>query len=79
MQKLLDHEGDLDYLLTETPSVMIGTPDDFIERLRELEQRGVDEVLLRIDGMPHDAIMRSLQLIGHEVIPAVNQPAQAVA
>lgn len=79
MQKLLDHEGDLDYLLTETPSVMIGTPDDFIKRLRDLEQRGVDEVLLRIDGMPHDAIMRSLQLIGHEVIPVVSQPAKAGA
>jgi alkanesulfonate monooxygenase SsuD/methylene tetrahydromethanopterin reductase-like flavin-dependent oxidoreductase (luciferase family) len=74
MQRLLDHKDDLDFLLTETPSVMIGTPDDFIKRLRDLERRGVDEVLLRVDGVPHAEIMRSLELIGASVIPAVRRP-----
>tara|TARA_Y100000052_G_C2946017_1_gene83872 strand:+ start:277 stop:1347 length:1071 start_codon:yes stop_codon:yes gene_type:complete len=59
----------MDYLLNKTPSVMVGTPDDFIKRLKDLEQRGVDEVLLRIDGMDHDLIMNSIELIGAEVIP----------
>lgn len=69
MTRLLDNEGNLDFLLTETPSVMIGTPEDFIVRMKDLEARGVDEVLLRIDGVPHEDIMRSLDLIGREVLP----------
>jgi alkanesulfonate monooxygenase SsuD/methylene tetrahydromethanopterin reductase-like flavin-dependent oxidoreductase (luciferase family) len=69
--RLLERRGDMDYLLTETPSVLVGSPDDFVKRLKELTQRGVQEVLLRIDGMPHDDIMRSIELIGREVIPAL--------
>jgi alkanesulfonate monooxygenase SsuD/methylene tetrahydromethanopterin reductase-like flavin-dependent oxidoreductase (luciferase family) len=52
---------------------MVGTPDYFIERLRRLEEMGVDEVVMRIDGVPHEDIMRSLELVGAEVIPAVDQ------
>lgn len=76
---LLGRRGDMDFLLTETPSVMVGTPDDFIRRLRELERMGLDEVLLRIDGVPHADIMRSIELIGREVIPAVARPSELVA
>jgi alkanesulfonate monooxygenase SsuD/methylene tetrahydromethanopterin reductase-like flavin-dependent oxidoreductase (luciferase family) len=75
MQRLQEHRGDLEFLLSQTPSVMIGTPEDYIERLRVLEGLGVDEVLLRIDGIPHEDIMRSLELIGTEVIPAVDPAA----
>ena len=61
-----------EWLRVNTPSVMIGTPDDFIRRLRLLEEKGVDEVLLRIDGFGHDKIMKSLELIGRKVIPAMS-------
>jgi alkanesulfonate monooxygenase SsuD/methylene tetrahydromethanopterin reductase-like flavin-dependent oxidoreductase (luciferase family) len=71
MGELVAHADDLDFLLTETPSVMIGTPEDFRERLRRLEEMGVDEVLMRVDGVAHEDITRSLELIGQEVIPAV--------
>lgn len=67
----------MDYLLSRTPSVMIGTPEDFIERLRDLEARGVDEVQLRIDGLAHEDIKRSLELIGKEVIPTVSSKVEA--
>ncbi len=69
MSRLLDHENDMDFLINETPSVMVGTPDDFTARLKQLKEMGVDEVLLRIDGVPHEHIMRSIELIGADVIP----------
>jgi alkanesulfonate monooxygenase SsuD/methylene tetrahydromethanopterin reductase-like flavin-dependent oxidoreductase (luciferase family) len=78
MDEMAARAGDLDFLCEATPSVMVGTPDDFVERLRRLEAMGVDEVVMRVDGMPHDAILRSLDLIGAEVIPAVD-PTLAVA
>jgi alkanesulfonate monooxygenase SsuD/methylene tetrahydromethanopterin reductase-like flavin-dependent oxidoreductase (luciferase family) len=78
VNRIVANEGDLDFLLTETPSVMIGTPDDFVARLRELEERGVDEVVMRIDGVGHENHMRSIELIGREVIPAVDASRAAV-
>jgi alkanesulfonate monooxygenase SsuD/methylene tetrahydromethanopterin reductase-like flavin-dependent oxidoreductase (luciferase family) len=71
MDLLQENAGNLDFLVTETPSVMIGTPDDFVQRLRRLEEMGVDEALMRVDGVPHEDIARSLELIGREVIPRV--------
>jgi alkanesulfonate monooxygenase SsuD/methylene tetrahydromethanopterin reductase-like flavin-dependent oxidoreductase (luciferase family) len=75
LDQLIAHADDLDWLCEYTPSVMIGTPEDFVERIRRLEAMGVDEVLLRIDGVGHENITRSLELIGHEVIPAVDPTA----
>ncbi len=72
LEELIAHQDDLDWLCEYTPAVMIGTPDDFIDRIRRVEAMGVDEVLLRIDGVGHENIKRSLELIGHEVIPAVD-------
>jgi alkanesulfonate monooxygenase SsuD/methylene tetrahydromethanopterin reductase-like flavin-dependent oxidoreductase (luciferase family) len=66
----------LDFLLNDTPSIMIGTPDHCIKRLRLLEQMGIDEVLLRVEGMPHSDIMRCLELIGREVIPVFHKSEQ---
>jgi len=78
LERLIEHEDDLDWLCDYTPSVMIGTPQDFIERIERLEAMGLDEVLLRIDGMGHENIMKSLELIGSEVIPQVDRTRQAV-
>ncbi|MBY0558818.1 LLM class flavin-dependent oxidoreductase [Hyphomicrobium sp.] len=76
--RLLDHRTDMDFLLTETPSVLVGTPDEFIKRLRLLEELGVEEVVMRIDGMPHEDIMRSIELIGREVIPAFKRTRELI-
>ncbi|WP_197375600.1 LLM class flavin-dependent oxidoreductase [Mycolicibacterium baixiangningiae] len=67
---LLDKSDDLDWLCENTSVVMVGTPDDYIRRAEKLEAMGVEEIVLRIDGLPHEHIMESLELIGREVIPA---------
>jgi alkanesulfonate monooxygenase SsuD/methylene tetrahydromethanopterin reductase-like flavin-dependent oxidoreductase (luciferase family) len=71
----------MDFLLNETPSILIGTPDHFIKRLKLLEELGIEEVQMRIEGVPHKDIMRTLKLIGEEVIPEFHkqQPVRAVA
>ena len=73
MARFLKNKANMDFLLNDTPSVMVGNPQDYIERLNDLSKRGMDEVLLRIDGMEHEDIMRSIQLIGEEVIPVVSK------
>ncbi|MGD9736257.1 MAG: LLM class flavin-dependent oxidoreductase [Solirubrobacterales bacterium] len=69
VERVVENIGKIDYLLKETPSVIIGTPDDFIARFQELSERGVDEVVIRVDGLPTEKIKSCLELIGREVIP----------
>jgi alkanesulfonate monooxygenase SsuD/methylene tetrahydromethanopterin reductase-like flavin-dependent oxidoreductase (luciferase family) len=75
IKALVEHRDDLDWLCDWSPSVMVGDPDDFISRIKKLEEMGIDEVLLRIDGVGHENIAKSLELIGHEVIPVVDPSA----
>jgi alkanesulfonate monooxygenase SsuD/methylene tetrahydromethanopterin reductase-like flavin-dependent oxidoreductase (luciferase family) len=75
IKALIEHRDDMEWLCDNSPSVMIGAPDDFIRRIKQLEALGMDELLLRIDGVGHEQVMRSLELIGHEVIPVVDPAA----
>jgi alkanesulfonate monooxygenase SsuD/methylene tetrahydromethanopterin reductase-like flavin-dependent oxidoreductase (luciferase family) len=70
-EMLEEHKSDIEYLCEHTPTVIVGSPDDFIERFRALEAMGVDEVLLRVDGFGHERNMRAIELIGEAVIPAL--------
>ena len=77
MAKIKDREkyiGDLDFLRENTPTTMLGTPDDFIERIQYLESLGVEEITLSIDGVGHEKIMKSIGLVGKYVIPEFNSP-----
>ena len=67
------YAGDLDFL-KESPICMLGTPDDFIERIQKLEKIGIDEVILLIDSVGHEKIMKSIDLVGRYVIPEFKSP-----
>lgn len=51
--------------------VMAGNPDDCAKVLDGFKASGVDQVIIhmQMDGMPHDRIMESIELIGKELIP----------
>jgi alkanesulfonate monooxygenase SsuD/methylene tetrahydromethanopterin reductase-like flavin-dependent oxidoreductase (luciferase family) len=74
MADLEKHVGDLDFIKENSPTGLIGTPDDFIERIQKLEKMGVDEVILLIDSVGHEKIMKSIDLIGRYVIPEFKSP-----
>lgn len=61
--------------------VIVGTPDMVIARLQELrEQVGLNGILAELNcggEIPHAQVLRSLQLLCTEVMPAFRQPAQA--
>ncbi len=61
---------DLEYVVSVAPYISIGTPEFLIDRFRRLESLGYDEVLLRIDGMGHEANCRSIEAFGRDVFPA---------
>lgn len=68
-EELSEKVKDLDYLANETAIVVLGDPDDCVEQLRRFEALGVDEVVLKVDSMPHDVVMRSIRMFGEIVLP----------
>lgn len=53
--------------------VVAGSPEHAIEQLRRLASHGIDHVLcaLQAGGVPHAEVMRSIELFGERVIPAL--------
>jgi alkanesulfonate monooxygenase SsuD/methylene tetrahydromethanopterin reductase-like flavin-dependent oxidoreductase (luciferase family)/putative sterol carrier protein len=53
--------------------VVAGDPPHAIEQLRRLTDHGIDHVLcaLQAGGVPHPQVMRSIELFGEHVIPAL--------
>src|SRR5262249_37779120 len=68
IKRIEERREDIEFLVESAPYFMIGTPDRIEERLRRLEAMGVDQVLLRVDGMGHETNMRSIELFGTEVM-----------
>jgi len=71
IERLVAHKDDIEFVMKHTPAVIIGTPEYFIETFHKLEELGVDEVLLRIDGFGHENHKKTIRLIGEKVIPHV--------
>ena len=69
LRKREKYVGDLDFLRENTPTAMLGTSDDFIERIEKLEKMGIDEIIFQINGVGHEKTMQAFELIGRYVIP----------
>ena len=73
--KAVDESGALDLLsleyLVESGACVVGTPDDCLAACQRYEEAGVDTLLCLVNpySIPHDAVMRTIELMGREVIP----------
>lgn len=55
--------------LNDADQVIVGNPDEIIEKLEKYELAGVDEVFIRSEGIEHAEVMKSIELLGKHVIP----------
>lgn len=55
--------------LNHADQVIVGNPDEIIEKLERYEEAGVDEVFIRSEGIEHAEVMKSIELLGKYVIP----------
>jgi alkanesulfonate monooxygenase SsuD/methylene tetrahydromethanopterin reductase-like flavin-dependent oxidoreductase (luciferase family) len=55
--------------------VIVGTPDECLEKFIKYEEAGVDQVLcyLNFGYLPHEAVMRSMELLAKYVIPELKK------
>ena len=70
-----DEDGSLDLLsleyLVDSGACVVGTPEDCLDACRRYEEAGVDLLLCLVNPwkVPHEAVMRTIELMGTEVIP----------
>ncbi|EQB94160.1 hypothetical protein GA8_18690 [Geobacillus sp. A8] len=52
--------------------LLIGSPDDVIKRLKKYQELGCDHImmLMNFGGLPHKEVMKSIELVAKEVMPA---------
>jgi alkanesulfonate monooxygenase SsuD/methylene tetrahydromethanopterin reductase-like flavin-dependent oxidoreductase (luciferase family) len=75
---MADSLENIDYLRFDSASILIGDPDYFVKMVQKFEAMGADEVWFRLDSLPHELIMQSIELIGRYVIPQFKDPRAVV-
>jgi alkanesulfonate monooxygenase SsuD/methylene tetrahydromethanopterin reductase-like flavin-dependent oxidoreductase (luciferase family) len=55
----------------EQDMIIVGTPEVCLEKILRYEEVGVDELLcyVQFGDLPHEKVMRGLELLGTKVIP----------
>jgi alkanesulfonate monooxygenase SsuD/methylene tetrahydromethanopterin reductase-like flavin-dependent oxidoreductase (luciferase family) len=58
-------------VLGQQDSIIIGDPETVRRKMKHYQDIGVDRLLCfqQVGGLSHDSIMKSIELIGSEVIP----------
>jgi alkanesulfonate monooxygenase SsuD/methylene tetrahydromethanopterin reductase-like flavin-dependent oxidoreductase (luciferase family) len=66
-------------VLHQQNSIVVGTPEECIKKLKIYEELGCDRMLclMQMRGVPHKDVMRSIELFGKEVIPAFKSKQRA--
>lgn len=68
--------GEFDITQFDTEDmVIVGTPDECLKKLLRYEEAGVDQLLcyLNFGYLPHEAVMKSIELLGTHIIPELKK------
>lgn len=66
------------YLLEDSTGFIVGDPDKCIAQVKRFEEMGAEALVMRIDGLPHKELMKSIELFGKYVIPTFKNPRTVV-
>ena len=70
--------NDEEYMFERSSGFIVGDPDHCIEHVQRYADMGVDALVMRIDSLPHEQLMRSIELFGKYVIPHFKRPGNVV-
>jgi alkanesulfonate monooxygenase SsuD/methylene tetrahydromethanopterin reductase-like flavin-dependent oxidoreductase (luciferase family) len=78
MFPLMDKYARGDFDITEFDKedmVIVGTPDECLQKFLRYEEIGVDQLLcyLNFGYLPHEAVMKSIELLGRHIIPELRK------
>ncbi len=69
-------EGNIDInKYTDEDMIIIGTPEECLRKILRYEEAGVDQLLcyVQFGRLPHDKVMRGIELLGTQVIPELER------
>lgn len=70
LQSVIEGEVPVDFYV-EQDMIVIGTPEECLRKIQHYEEVGVDQLLcyVQFGDIPHDKVMRTLELLSKEVMP----------
>jgi alkanesulfonate monooxygenase SsuD/methylene tetrahydromethanopterin reductase-like flavin-dependent oxidoreductase (luciferase family) len=70
LEPVIQGQVPVDYYQNED-MIIIGTPDECLEKILRYESVGVDQLLcyVQFGDLPHDKVMRTLELLSKDVMP----------
>jgi len=69
-------EGDLDpQVFHQADMIVVGTPEQCLEKILKYEDLGVEQLIcyVQFGYLPHESVMRTIELLGTEVIPELEK------
>ncbi|QEU96901.1 LLM class flavin-dependent oxidoreductase [Streptomyces kanamyceticus] len=69
---------DEEYMFERSQGFVVGEPEHCVEHVQRYADMGVESLVLRVDSLPHDQLMRSIELFGKYVIPHFKHPRNVV-
>jgi alkanesulfonate monooxygenase SsuD/methylene tetrahydromethanopterin reductase-like flavin-dependent oxidoreductase (luciferase family) len=66
------------YMFEDSSGFIVGDPDDCVAQVQRFVDLGADAIVMRIDGLPHRELMKSIELFGKYVIPKFKNPRAVV-
>lgn len=66
--------SDQNYMFNDSSGFIVGDPDDCARQVQRFADAGADGIVMRIDGLPHQELMKSIELFGKYVIPRFKNP-----
>jgi alkanesulfonate monooxygenase SsuD/methylene tetrahydromethanopterin reductase-like flavin-dependent oxidoreductase (luciferase family) len=70
--------NDQDYMLNRSSGFIVGDPDACAAQVQRFVDMGAEAIVMRIDSVPHEQRMRSIELFGKYVIPRFKNPRNIV-
>jgi len=66
---------------TDSDMIIIGTPDECLRKFERYESVGVDQLLCYVQwgDLPHDSVMKTLELLARHVIPKLEERGHRVS
>jgi alkanesulfonate monooxygenase SsuD/methylene tetrahydromethanopterin reductase-like flavin-dependent oxidoreductase (luciferase family) len=65
---------DFEYFKEGSGAAIFGSPESCIRSIERFRSVGVDQLVMRVDSVPHDKIMKSIEMFGRYVIPHFKSP-----
>ena len=65
---------DFEYFKDASGGAVFGSPESCIKAIEQFKAAGCTQMVLRIDSIPHDKIMKSIEMFGRYVIPHFKNP-----